>query len=61
MKFVVFSQSIDGTGRVDKIIGPFSSYDNAAAYASYMRKNCNPNESVWYGIRELEKTVICKM
>lgn len=61
MRFCVFIQEKDETSRVDRIVGPFSSYDRAAGYAKYMRDNCNPDDRLRYGIRELEKTVVQKM
>ena len=60
-RYVVFSQDKAEPCRVDRIIGPFSTYDRAADYVRYMNQNCNPDDSIWYGIRELEKTVIQKM
>lgn len=60
-RYVVFVQDKDEPSRVQRIIGPFTTYDRAADYVKYMNTNCNPSDTLWYGIRELEKTVIQKM
>ena len=61
MRYVVFVQQKEEPSRVERVIGPFTTYSRAADYVRYMNANYNPNDSLWYGIRELEKTTIHKM
>jgi hypothetical protein len=61
-KYVVFVQSMDQTSRVDRIIGPFSTWNKASDYLMYLRTRVYCDGNDWYiGIRELDKTVIQPM
>lgn len=58
MKYVVYEQIIE-TGRVVSVTGPFSTYDLANAYANHMAEAID--HKIYWGIRELSKTVAMRM
>ena len=59
MQFIVFEQVKDKTSRVDRIIGPFTSYDLAADYALHMSDT--DGDYHYYGVRQLERTQTARM